>query len=50
MKAIKIPIPTETPFFRFNGIASKIASRTFVKDNTIKIRPSTNTASKATCQ
>ena len=50
MKAMNRPIPTETPFFSCIGMALKIASRTLVTDNTIKISPSTNTASSATCQ
>ena len=49
MKATNKPRPTDTPFFNVNGIALKIASRTFVNDNTMKIKPSTNTASNATC-
>ena len=49
MKAINKPIPTDTAFLRLNGIASKIASRTFVKERIIKIIPSTNTANNAIC-
>ena len=50
INATNKPIPTETPFFIANGIALKIASRIFVKDNTTKIKPSTKTASNANCQ
>ena len=50
MKAINSPIPTDTACFRFIGIALKIASRTLVRDNRIKIIPSTNTAASACCQ
>ena len=50
IKAMKSPIPTDTACFRFIGIALKIASRTFVSDNRIKIIPSTNTAASACCQ
>ena len=47
---MKKPIPTPTAVFKEAGIALKIASRTFVTDKTINIRPSTKTAVKATCQ
>ena len=50
MNAMNRPMPTETPFLSVSGMALKIASRTLVSDRTIKIRPSMNTASSATCQ
>ena len=48
--AMKKPIPTLTPFFRVVGIALKIASRTLVRESTIKIRPSAKTAIRAIFQ
>ena len=42
------PIPALTPFLSEDGIALNIASRTFVSESTINIRPSTNTARSAT--
>ena len=39
INAINKPIPTDTAFLRLSGIASKIASRTFVNESTIKIIP-----------
>ena len=48
INAINKPIPTDTAFLRLSGIASKIASRTFVNESTIKIIPSINTANNAT--
>ena len=50
MNAMNRPMPTETPFLSVSGMALKIASRTLVSDRTMKIRPSMNTASSATCQ
>ena len=50
INAMKRPIPTLTAAFRFMGIALKMASRTLVRDNTIKIRPSINTAVSAVSQ
>ena len=50
MNAMKRPIPTDTPFFNCKGMALKIASRTLVKERTIKIIPSMNTARSASCQ
>ena len=50
MNAINRPIPTLTADFKFSGIALKIASRTFVTDNTMNTRPSTKTAASAICQ
>ena len=49
INAIKRPIPTETACLRFIGIALKIASRTFVRESTMKISPSTQTAASASC-
>ena len=49
IKAMYTPIPTETAFFRESGMTLNNASRTFVRDSTIKTIPSTNTASSATC-
>ena len=49
INAINKPIPTDTAFLRLRGIASKIASRTFVNERIINIIPSTNTANKAIC-
>ena len=40
------PIPTEIPFLSCNGIALKIASRTFVRESTMKTTPSKNTAKR----
>ena len=37
MNAMNKPIPTDTAFLRLTGIASKIASRTFVNESIIKI-------------
>ena len=48
--AINRPIPTLTADFRFCGIALKIASRTFVRDRTMKMIPSAKTAARAYCQ
>ena len=50
MKAMNKPMPTDTPRFRLKGMALKMASRMLVRDSTTKIRPSTKTASSATCQ
>lgn len=50
IKAMKRPIPTEIPRFRVKGMALKIASRTLVRDRTIKSKPSAKTAKRATCQ
>ena len=49
INAINKPIPPLTANLRLAGIALNIASRTFVNESAIKIRPSTNTANKATC-
>ena len=50
MKQMNRPMPTETPRLSVSGMALKIASRTFVRLSTMKIKPSTKTASSATCQ
>ena len=47
MRAINKPMPADTAFFRVIGMALKMASRTFVKDRTIKMTPSTKTAARA---
>lgn len=49
IKAMYTPMPTDTAFFSDIGITLNSASRTFVSERTMKIRPSTNTASSATC-
>ena len=49
VKAMYTPMPTDTAFFSDIGITLNSASRTFVSERTMKIRPSTNTASSATC-
>ena len=50
MNAMKSPIPAETACFKLNGMALNIASRIFVRESTMKIRPSTNTAARAISQ
>ena len=50
MNVMKKPIPTDTAIFNCFGMELKMASRTFVTDMTMKMRPSMNTAVKATCQ
>lgn len=50
IKAMNKPIPADTAFFRLKGIALKMASRTFVRDNIMKMTPSTQTAAKAISQ
>jgi hypothetical protein len=47
---MKSPVPAETAFFRFTGMASMMASRTLKNDKRIKNSPSKNTAVRATCQ
>ena len=47
---MKKPIPTDTAVFICFGIALKIASLTLVKESTMKIKPSNNTAVNAACQ
>ena len=49
MNAINRPIPTDTARFSESGIESKMASLTFVSDRIMKMIPSMNTASRATC-
>ena len=50
IRAMKRPIPAETAFFRVIGMALKMASRTLVRDKTMKMIPSTKTAAKAISQ
>ena len=50
IRAMKSPIPTETAFFKFIGIASNMASLTLTSDSSINIIPSMNTAVSANCQ
>ena len=49
IKAINNPMPTETACLSERGMQLKIASRTFVTDMMMKMMPSMNTASSATC-
>ena len=50
MNVMKKPIPTDTAIFSCFGMELKMASRTLVTDMPMKMRPSMNTAVKATCQ
>ena len=50
MKAMKRPMPADTAFFRLMGMALKMASRTLVRDRTMKMIPSTKTAASAISQ
>ena len=50
IKAMKIPMPTDTACFKFMGMALKMASRTLVRDKMMKMIPSINTAARAICQ
>ena len=50
IKQMKSPMPTDTASLSEAGIALKIASRTFVRDRTMKITPSTKTAVRACSQ
>ena len=49
MNVMKKPMPTVTALFKVSGIALKRASRTFVTESAMKIRPSTSTAVNASC-
>ena len=50
MRAMNRPMPAETAFFKVIGMALKMASRTLVRDRTMKIRPSKKTAARAISQ
>jgi hypothetical protein len=49
-KAMSSPMPQTVPYLIDSGIASMSACRTLVNVRRVKIKPSTNTHPRATCQ